>query len=150
MPVDTSDCSPASVRLAAMNFLARREHSADELRQKLARRFDDQSLIEVVLQRLAEENLQSDLRFAEAFVAMRYRQGKGPLRINHELSQKGVSGGLIDRFLDASDERWTQLAREVRERRFGSEPPREPKDKARQMRFLQYRGFSGDQIRGLF
>lgn len=140
----------AAVRFAAMNYLARREHAAGELREKLVRRFDAPALIDEVISKLAEEKLQSDERFTEAFVAMRRRQGKGPMRILQELQQKGVAGELIEVFVDASDGEWNDLAREVREKRFGSEPPQLPKEKARQMRFLQYRGFTAEQVRSLF
>jgi regulatory protein len=147
---DSPEASAASLRVSAMNCLARREHSAEELRQKLRRHCDDDTLIEHVVLRLSEEQLQSDERFVEAFIVMRFRQGKGPLRIQQELRQKGVSKELISMLLDASDSQWWDLAREVRARRFGGELPESPREKAKQIRFLQYRGFSSDQIMALF
>ncbi|MBT8092507.1 MAG: RecX family transcriptional regulator, partial [Gammaproteobacteria bacterium] len=41
---------------------------------------------------------------------------------------------------------WTEMAREIRARKFGRARPADFKDKARQMRFLQYRGFESEQI----
>lgn len=149
-PADTPQPTAASLRVSAMNLLARREHSAEELRQKLKRYSDDESLIEQVVARLEADNLQSDERYVEAFVAMRKRQGKGPLRVQQELKQKGVAGELIAAYLDTSDSLWWDLAEEVRQRRFGSEQPADLKGKARQVRFLQYRGFTSEQIMGLF
>ncbi len=140
----------AAIRFAAMNYLARREHAAAELRDKLARRFDASALIEQVVNKLTEEKLQSDERFTEAFVAMRKCQGKGPVRILQELQQKGVATELREAYLDTSDGDWKDLAREVREKRFGSELPKLPKDKARQIRFLQYRGFTAEQVHSIF
>lgn len=148
--MDTRESTAASLRVCAMNFLARREHSAEELRQKLKRHSDDDSLIEHVVVRLRSDNLQSDERYAEAFVAMRRRQGKGPVRVQQELRQKGVAEELIGAVLDAGDALWWDLASEVRQRRFGAEPPTDLKDKARQVRFLQYRGFTHEQIMALF
>jgi len=147
--------STADMRLAAMNLLARREQSARELREKLQRRFAGPDLppealepmIEAVLDKLAKDNLQSDERFTEAFVTMRKRQGKGPLRIDQELRQKGVVGALIDAHLDSADEEWWALAQETKARRFGEQPAETLKEKARQVRFLQYRGFTSDQVR---
>lgn len=133
-----------------MNYLARREHAASELRDKLARRFDAPALIEEVVSRLTEQKLQCDERFTEAFVTMRMRQGKGPVRILQELQQKGVASELSEAYLDVSDSEWRDLAREVRAKRFGSELPDVPKEKAKQMRFLQYRGFTAEQVRSLF
>lgn len=149
-PTDTPEITAASLRVSAMNFLARREHSAEELRQKLKRHSDDESLIEQVVARLRADNLQSDERYVEAFVAMRKRQGKGPLRVQQELKQKGVAEKLIATYLEVGDSLWWDLAAEVRQRRFGTEPPADLKEKARQVRFLQYRGFTNDQIMGLF
>ncbi|MDQ2075417.1 regulatory protein RecX [Marinimicrobium sp. ABcell2] len=149
-PTDSPEVSAASLRFSAMNCLARREHSAEELRQKLRRRCDDENLIEQVVAQLRKDKLQCDERYAEAFMTMRIRQGKGPVRIAQELRQKGVSEELLSALLDPSDSLWWDLAREVRERRFGGERPESPKDKAKQMRFLQYRGFTSDQIRTLF
>lgn len=137
----------ADVRYAAMNLLARREHASAELREKLSRRFHDRTLIDEVLKRLTEQDLLSDERFAEAFVRMRIGQGKGPLRIVQELKQKRVSEALIDGCLVQAEADWFALAQEVCERRFGATPAIDLKDKARRMRFLQYRGFTGDQIR---
>lgn len=151
----TSDLTPptrAELRLAAMNLLARREHSALELRDKLQRRFGEQSPVaerlDEALAGLARDNLQSDERFAEAFVTMRQRQGKGPMRIYQELRHKGVSDALIAAYLDPVDEdTWRELAREVLHKRFGSEPAETLRERAKQQRFLQYRGFSHEQIR---
>ncbi|WP_347329457.1 regulatory protein RecX [Marinimicrobium locisalis] len=167
MAVDrASGSSESDVRLAAMNLLARREHSALELREKLLKRFGEVERddgvdgasgargtkgkspdIDAVLNRLAEQGLQSDERFTEAFITARERQGKGPLRIAQELRQKGVSDDLVAQYLDESDDCWAHLAQEVRSKRFGDEPIQTPKEKARQMRFLQYRGFSHEQVR---
>ncbi len=137
----------ARIRHAAMDLLARREHSVLELRQKLSRRFDHDLLIAQTIDRLAADNLQSDQRFTEAFVNSRANQGKGPVRIEQELRQRGVAAELISAWLDPSDTHWRELAVRERCKRFGDQAPRESREKARQMRFLQYRGFSQDQIR---
>lgn len=144
------------LRVAAMNLLARREQSAEELKEKLQRRFSGkfdgdkaefEQLVEAVLLGLKEDKLQSDERFTDAFVSMRKRQGKGPLRIVQELRQKGVASELIDTYMAYNDPLWWEIARDLRERRFGSQEPPSPKEKARQIRFLQYRGFTQEQIR---
>lgn len=147
-PKSTND--RAAIRFAAMNYLARREHAAGELCDKLGRRFEAPDLIKEVVSKLTEEKLQSDERFTEAFVTMRKRQGKGPVRILQELQQKGVTPELREAYLGASDREWSDLAREVREKRFGSDLPKLAKDKARQIRFLQYRGFTAEQVRSIF
>jgi regulatory protein len=133
-------------RKKAMDLLARREHARVELERKLAAAGFDADIAADVLQGLAQEGLQSDRRFVEAFVQSRINQGKGPLRIHADLGQRGIASGLIEDVLEESGEDWRALARETREKKFGRSQPVEFRDKARQMRFLQYRGFEPDQI----
>lgn len=149
---DQSSPTPAELRLAAMNLLARREHSSRELEEKLLRRFGDvadiRDPLEAALAGLKRDGLQSDERFAEAFVTMRQRQGKGPLRIAQELRLKGIADDLIATCLDSLDEEvWLDLAKAVRAKRFGSQSAESPRERVRQVRFLQYRGFTHEQIR---
>lgn len=147
--VPASDKADAlkQIRFTAMDLLARREHAQKELRQKLRRRYDQHEMIEMVIKALADENWQSDERFAEAFVASRIRKGQGPIRIAMELRERGISDELVTAFVDSSDTHWKSLAADVRERRFGVECPSDMKTKAKQMRFLQYRGFTPEQVR---
>jgi regulatory protein len=79
-------------------------------------------------------------------VQSRINQGKGPLRIHADLGQRGIAAGLIDEVLEEAGEDWYALARDARLKKFGRSRPAEFRDKARQMRFLQYRGFEPDQI----
>lgn len=96
---------------------------------------------------LQREGLQSDERFTETFVHSRAERGYGPLRILRELRQKGISDALIRDYVDANDPEWQQRASRARIKRFGHQLPTNYKDKAKQSRFLQQRGFSGEQIR---
>jgi len=137
----------ASARRLAMNLLARREHSRQELADKLGRRNIEPRTLESVVDRLAAEGLQSDGRFAESYSHSRMQRGQGPVRIRMELGQRGVSAALIETAIAALAVNWRDLARDVRRRKFGSGAPGSYKDKARQSRFLQHRGFSHEQIR---
>ncbi len=136
--------NPADIRFSAMNLLARREHSRKELHTKLKRRFPDEALVEEQLQRLSDENLQSDERFAESFVRQRINMGKGPLRVRHELRERGLSDTEIEIALAAVDVDWYALAKDVVSRKFGDIKALDVKEKARCSRFMQYRGFSAD------
>lgn len=136
-----------SVREAAMDLLSRREHSHYELSQKLHRKGYAQEEVALALQQLAEENLQSDERFVESFVHSRQERGSGPFKIAAELSQRGVSESLVSRYLDERNPLWLERAAEVRVRKFGPAMPADFGEKTRQMRFLQQRGFSSEQIR---
>ena len=134
------------VRKAAMDYLARREHTRLELNRKLQGKGFAADDIEKVLLDLSREGLQSDERFTEAFISSRLQRGSGPIKIAMELQQRGVVEELISLYLDERDSQWQTVAAKVREKRFGRLPPTDFKERARQMRFLQYRGFTMAQI----
>ena len=141
--------NPADIRFAAMNLLARREHSRKELHTKLKRRFPDEALVEAQLQCLADENLQNDARFAKSFVRQRIAMGKGPLRVHQEMRERGLSDTEIEDALASVDVDWYALAKDVVHRKFGNTKALDIKEKARCCRFMEYRGFSSDHFRHL-
>ena len=122
----------------------RREHSQLELLTKLQAKGFDISAINDSLLILIEQNYQSDERFSEAFILMRYNQGKGPLKIASELKQRGINKFNLDVF------DWFKLAKEVRNKKFGDTPPQDFNNQAKQKRFLQSRGFGFDEINEAF
>ncbi|RRJ85082.1 regulatory protein RecX [Aestuariirhabdus litorea] len=138
----------ADIRRAAMNLLARREHSRQELFEKLQRRFS-QELVDPELDRLADENLQSDERFTESFIRSRLARYQGPARIRGELRQRGVQEALYERVLSGIPVDWFALLAELNQRKFAGAPAANAAEKARRIRFFQYRGFSFDQISSL-
>ena len=140
----TTDLLAKEVRSSAMNLLSRREYSFRELVQKLSVRFPREAVLPQ-LERLRSEGLQNDERFIESFIYRRCQRGSGPVRIRYELQQRGIASELIGRHLHEG-EYWSQLACQVKERKFGVEPPRNQKERARQIRFLAQRGFSMEQI----
>jgi regulatory protein len=129
-----------------MDYLARREHARGELLVKLTSFGFDAGIAEDAVAQLIDDGLQSDERFVEAFIRSRINQGKGPARIRADLREKGVGSSLVDAGLLDADEDWHALARDVRLKKFGSAIPLNFKEKARQMRFLQSRGFEQDHI----
>ena len=138
------------LRRAAIDLLARREHSRKELLNKLRSRaelLDElEEVLEEVLDRLEQDGLFSDERFAESFVRSRIGRGHGPMRIRQELRQKGIENELCALAIEAADADWYELARACRERKFGTGKPKDYRERAKQMRYLQYRGFSMDAI----
>ena len=129
-----------------MDFLARREYGRGELVKKLIAKGFDRDAAEEAVDGLSAEGLQSDARFAESFVQSRINQGKGPVRIRLELAQRGLSDATIELALEEVQADWHELAREIRSKKFGRARPADFIEKARQMRFLQYRGFEQDHI----
>jgi len=143
---------PKSAHAFAIAYLARRDFSAADLRRKLKDRGFAESAIEPVLVELESSNVINDSRYGENVVAHRARRGQGPARIRQELKRSGLGSDDIQATMDkAKDEGpdFVGLARAARARKFGSELPKDWKERSRQARFLQYRGFSTDHIRAV-
>lgn len=136
----------ASIWNSALNILARREHSRAELKTKLSQRFPDEGIEEVesVLDRLAENGLQSDERFAEMWFRYQLSKRRGPNRIRLEARAKGI-GPLVQNMIDNPELDWFDLALQCAQRKFSNIETMSEKAKA--YRFLAYRGFETDSIR---
>lgn len=131
----------------ALDLLARREHSVRELSHKLAVRGFEAEHIDAVLEQLTSKGLLNEQRFVECYVHGRIQRGFGPLRIQAELRERGAES------LDWSantDINWFELAATARQKRFGTEEPEDFRERTKQMRFLQQRGFTSEQIRAVF
>ncbi len=139
-----------SARNKAMDLLARREHSAYELRQKLKQREFDSDEIELALEVLQQKKLQSDARFTESYTNHRVNAGLGPVKIVHELRQKGVDSVIIDEHMSALSNDWNELLERQRIKKYGQEIPTDYAQKMKQARFLQNRGFSPESVMRLF
>jgi len=129
---------------AGLKMLMRREHSRLELFQKLQTKGFDVDVVNDSISKLVEQNYQSDNRFSEEFIQMRFNQGKGPVKIASELKMRGINT------FDLSVFDWFQLAKEIRQRKFGDLSSLDFKETAKQKRFLQSRGFTLDQINQAF
>ncbi|MFO7549947.1 MAG: regulatory protein RecX [Haliea sp.] len=165
---------PADVRIAAMNLLARREHSLSELQTKLSRRFALPDMVASVLQELQRDNLQSDERYAESLLRQRLQRGYGPARIRQDMRERGLDEAAITAAHAAVEPDWFAVAEEAFVRKFGGSADASPagdssardeealdpvarreaqqaafKEKARRLRFMQYRGFASEHFRHL-
>ncbi|MGB2246217.1 MAG: regulatory protein RecX [Alcanivorax sediminis] len=140
--------SESELRQRAVSLLARRDHARRELETKLRSKVGDHPALAAVIEWCEEHGFIDDRRFAGFFVRSRIERGHGPLRIRQEMQLKGVDRELIERAIsEAGDDDgvdWFALARETRARRFRS-LPQDQKEKARQLRFLQSRGFDAEQ-----
>jgi regulatory protein len=133
-----------------MRLLSRREHSQSELLDKLKAKGFDIADIKVVIAQLISEGWQSDQRFVNAFVRQRIQKGYGPIRIDFELKRRGLSCSCLELVFDDLPE-WETLIENVYDKKFSiSERRLSRAEWAKQMRFLQHRGFSGEMIRRLF
>lgn len=137
---------PKRVRMAAVALLARRDFCSGELRQKLESDGYDRDLVAEAVVELIEGKIVDDARYAQNYVAYHAERGQGPMRIAADLRALDLPSEVIQAALDSGAD-WRQRAREVRIRRFGLAEPASWSQKAKQGRFLQYRGFSSDHIR---
>ena len=132
------------LRVRALQLLTRRDYSRAELKSKLATHAESEEELDAVLVTLETERLLSDERYAAQRVVARGNR-YGNARLKQELRQKGVDDQDIQAALpEAGDE--TERCRAIWAKKFG-QPPESAEARAKQMRFLQYRGFSGEAIR---
>jgi len=138
---------PLSTFDQALSLLSHREHGVQELARKLKSKDHDDAEIAIAIERLIEMNYLNDQRFSEIFVRGRISKPLGANRILQELIQRGIDSNLAKQTLEDADADWFELAKELKERRFGEEVSTDFKEKAKQSRYLQYRGFNFDQIK---
>ena len=131
------------MRAFAYRLLGRREYSVFELDRRIRQKWPDASGIGELVEALAEEDLVSDERYAEAFVRFRLQRFQGPLKIKSALRIKGISDALISRELNAHSEEWTELAAQWLKRQNPGSIDFEKKKKY--YRRLLSRGFTHDQ-----
>ncbi len=135
-----------AARIAALDALARRDHSADELRRKLRGKGYDARVLAELIERLIAERLLDDHRYVDNFVGSHATRGEGPLRVRAKLRQIGVTGQLVEECLAAFPD-WLAQMQAARQKKFGATLPTDYAEQQRQARFLRYRGYTGAQIR---
>ena len=131
---------------SAIRMLTGREHSCFELVEKLKKKGHSSNDIDDVVAQLVNDKHLNDARFAEMFIRSKSKGGMGPIKIRLELQQRSVDSSLIDEYLDFNQIEWLERAVEVRYKRFGEVLPEDVNEKAKQIRFLQQRGFTQKQI----
>ncbi|MGR0305917.1 regulatory protein RecX [Acinetobacter beijerinckii] len=132
------------LRSYAFALLTRRDYSQVELITKLNQYAVNPEEVTKLVEELAEQNYQSDQRVAELTLASQIRKGKGLQRIKQTLKAKHLEAELITQELEEVD--WLQQAYQLKIKKFGEEVTKDQKIKAKQIRFLQYRGFDMDVI----
>lgn len=152
------------LRWLAFYYLSRREFGQAELKQKLIEKEQDPDKIDALLAEFSEKGYQSDERATLMLIRENIRKGRGRNRIKQELQQKTLTlpsnidelielaqaeSQAFSEFMADDDELvegvdWLKLAVTARTKKYGDSIPTTPKDKAKQLRFLQYRGFQTD------
>jgi len=132
------------LRSYAFAVLTRKEYAKAELIDKLCLYAEDRTEVLALVDELSRENYQSDQRVAETVLSSQKRKGKGPNQIKMKLKSKKIDTALIAEELKETD--WAQQAYELKVKKYGTEVAKDPKLKAKQIRFLMYRGFEMDAI----
>jgi regulatory protein len=132
------------LRSYAFAVLTRKEYSKAELIEKLALYAENRDEVLALVDELSTREYQSDQRVAEIVLSSQKRKGKGPNRIKLALKTKKIDTQLIQEELKEID--WVEQAYELKVKKFGSTVEKDPKIKAKQIRFLMYRGFEMDAI----
>lgn len=133
--------------LAADNLLyAAQDYATGEMRRMLNSLANEPVDVDTVILKLKEYNYLNDERIAENLLSRLLKKQYGLTRIRLEIRQKGIKSDVIENVLNSLDIDWFEMASESRIKKFGEAIPIEPKEKARQIRYLQSRGFSMDMI----
>ncbi|SRR5579883_295449 len=140
----------ALIRRAALSLLARRDHSQQELLQKLKAKGFSPDSIRLIIDDLLKAGLINEQRFIENYLHFRRAKGYGPQRIWQELQARGLADEVIAERLQITDNAWFTNARKVWQKHFKGRLPTDYPTRAKQMRFLQYRGFTREQIEQVF
>ena len=133
-----------SLKARAMRLLARREHSREELRRKLVPKLVEGDDLDAVLDDLAARGWLSDARYAEQSIRAKSRR-YGPLKLAHALRAKGVDDDAIEAAFRKAGEDGVSNLESIWKTRFKALPT-DDRERARQVRFLQGRGFALEDI----
>lgn len=127
-------------------MLTRRDYSQQEIRQKLLVKGFFSHDIDAILSDFVQTGLINEARFIENYIHWRRAKGYGPLRISMELQGRGIATEMIAEHLDITDNAWFIDAHHVWHKHFKGKLPTDFKHRVKHMRFLQYRGFTREQI----
>lgn len=140
----TTGLTGTRLRSYAFAVLTRREYSKKELIEKLSTYAQSHDEVLALVDEFAAANYQSDERVAEMTVRSQMQRGKGPQRIKQVLKSKALDQAHVKEQLKEID--WFAQAYQLKIRKYGTEVATDPKLKAKQARFLLYRGFQMDVV----
>lgn len=137
------------IKATCLRLLARREYSHKELLTKLQLKgFSPKDCIPVIEQ-LAQQNWQSDERYAESYARHRLQQGYGPIAINFELSCNGILDFNLDAVVSSLAGSWQTHLQQVYLKKYRNVKPLNASEYAKRSRFLLHRGFPSSLVNQL-
>jgi regulatory protein len=138
------------IKDVCLQLLARREHSQKELQNKLALRGFGKTDALSVIEELAGQGWQNDLRYAENYARFRMHKGYGPIRITYELRQNGIAAFDLEDIVQQEFGDWMALLKQVYSKKYNHDTVLDSNEWAKRSRFLSHRGFSGAMISAFF
>ena len=96
---------------------------------------------------MQNEGWQDDLRFALAYTRSRQARGYGPLRIEQELNMRGVAEEIVNEVINEQAYEWVETLVKLISKKFAGALANNFTERAKQFRFLQYRGFNSWQVK---
>ena len=135
------------IRKKILDLLSRREHSKYELVLKLERRVDSSDKLLKEIDKISDQNLQSDERFSESYIRSRYNSGFGPSRIKYDLSKRRVAESIINDAFREIDLNWLEKLKKENIKKYGNENPKNMQELSKRTKFFVQRGFDQEMIR---
>ena len=99
MPRVMSNNDLESIKNSISRYLSMREHSKQELVDKLLKKDYEKDLIMQCVEEFSDKDLQSDYRYAESFARAKFNDHKGEIFIRSSLREKGITTSLIDKIM---------------------------------------------------
>jgi regulatory protein len=145
-----SDNEVKIINHSITRLLARREHSQHELVNKLKMKGFDETSIRRQLTLFVEKDIQSDSRFVESFIRSKIAKGQGKTKIELTLGQHNIDNMTIELGFANCESDFNQIALQVYRKKYRDNPITDWSEKQKRMRFMQYRGFTTEQIKYVF
>lgn len=132
----------------ALALLTRRDYAVSELKHKLLQKGHHDADVAAVMKQLLDADLLNDDRFVENFIRQKMRKGHGPMRVKQDLRRFEIEKNITEIKALAEDE-WCDAIKRTWQKRFKGKPPGNMRERAEQIRFLMYRGYTQEQIETL-
>ncbi|HGJ5877311.1 MAG TPA: regulatory protein RecX [Arsenophonus sp.] len=130
----------------AVSLLVKKNYSSGNMKRQLAKLAEKIGDVEHVLHRLTDNNYLNDAEFITYLFNKHIKKSHGPTRIKQEIRQKRFPQTLTEQEVEKGNIDWYVLAKEARVRKFGETLQSDSKEKNKQIRYLQYKGYTMEMI----
>ncbi len=137
---------PKKLYNRALYWLSKRDYSVADFQKKLDKVCEIDEMKNTLLQQLIENDWLSEERYIKAFIRHKVSAGLGHYRIINDLKQHGIKSQDAEHWIEESNTDWFEQAKSTYQRKYGETEIQDHKERAKRFRYMQYRGFSIDQI----